>query len=203
MALARAVVIRPPVLLCDEPLGALDRKLRQAMQMELKELQRELGVTLLFVTHDQEEALAMSDRIGVMHAGRLEQVDTPSGIYDRPASRFVAEFIGDINLFDVVLDGNARNGAGRALPAPPGAAGRHVLAVRPERMRLVPPGQGCLDGRVRDTSFIGDQVVWLIDVDGQRLTVKDRARPNGATIGDAVSLDWIAGDAVLLPVRPA
>src|SRR5215207_4599135 len=90
VALARAIVIRPPVLLCDEPLGALDRKLRQAMQVELKELQRALGVTLVFVTHDQEEALAMSDRIGVMNSGRLEQVGAPAEIYDRPRTRFVA-----------------------------------------------------------------------------------------------------------------
>src|SRR5215203_5024510 len=103
VALARAIVIRPPVLLCDEPLGALDRKLRQAMQVELKELQRALGVTLVFVTHDQEEALAMSDRIGVMNAGRLEQVGAPAEIYDRPLTRFVAEFIGEINLMDGVL----------------------------------------------------------------------------------------------------
>jgi ABC-type Fe3+/spermidine/putrescine transport system ATPase subunit len=95
VALARAIVIRPPVLLCDEPLGALDRKLRQAMQVELKELQRALGVTLVFVTHDQEEALAMSDRIGVMNSGRLEQVGAPADIYDRPRTRFVAEFIGE------------------------------------------------------------------------------------------------------------
>ena len=100
VALARAIVIRPPVLLCDEPLGALDRKLRQAMQVELKELQRALGVTLVFVTHDQEEALAMSDRIGVMNAGRLEQVGAPAEIYDRPRTRFVAEFIGEINLIE-------------------------------------------------------------------------------------------------------
>ena len=105
VALARAIVIRPPVLLCDEPLGALDRKLRQAMQVELKELQRALGVTLVFVTHDQEEALAMSDRIGVMNAGRLEQVGAPAEIYDRPRTRFVAEFIGEINLIEGAVSG--------------------------------------------------------------------------------------------------
>ena len=105
VALARAIVIRPPVLLCDEPLGALDRKLRQAMQVELKELQRALGVTLVFVTHDQEEALAMSDRIGVMNAGRLEQVGAPAEIYDRPRTRFVAEFIGEINLIEGAISG--------------------------------------------------------------------------------------------------
>src|SRR5207244_11198244 len=98
VALARAVVVEPAVLLCDEPLGALDKKLRQAMQFELKQLQRKLGVTPVFVTHDQEEALAMSDRVAVMHHGKVEQIDAPSDIYDRPSTRFVADFIGDTTL---------------------------------------------------------------------------------------------------------
>src|SRR2546422_1013759 len=100
VALARALVVEPRVLLCDEPLGALDRKLRQQMQFELKELQRRLGVTLVFVTHDQEEALAMSDRIAVMNKGRVEQVGAPTEIYERPRTRFVADFIGEINLLE-------------------------------------------------------------------------------------------------------
>src|SRR6202011_2895674 len=106
VALARAIVIEPRVLLCDEPLGALDKKLRQAMQFELKQLQRKLGLTMVFVTHDQEEALAMSDRIAVMNAGKVEQIGTPSDIYDRPGTRFVADFIGDTNLFrgEVIRD---------------------------------------------------------------------------------------------------
>src|SRR6266581_2824704 len=99
VALARALVVEPRVLLCDEPLGALDRKLRQQMQFELKELQRTLGLTLVFVTHDQEEALAMSDRIAVMNSGRVEQVGSPTEIYERPRTRFVADFIGDTNIF--------------------------------------------------------------------------------------------------------
>src|SRR3954462_15728053 len=119
VALARAIVIRPPVLLCDEPLGALDRKLRQAMQVELKELQRALGVTLVFVTHDQEEALAMSDRIGVMNAGRLEQVGAPAEIYDRPRTRFVAGFLGEVKLIEGTISGGRFAAAdGRGLPAP-------------------------------------------------------------------------------------
>src|SRR5258707_11001532 len=118
VALARALVIEPRVLLCDEPLGALDRKLRQQMQFELKELQRRLGVTLVFVTHDQEEALAMSDRIPAMNHGRGEQVGAPTEIYERPRTRFVADFIGEINLLD---DG----------PKP--------RALRRGKIRLVPP----------------------------------------------------------------
>src|SRR3984893_11164724 len=105
VALARALVVRPPVLLCDEPLGALDRKLRQSMQFELKQLQKELGITLVFVTHDQEEALAMADRVAVMDAGRVIQCGTPGDIYSRPRTRFVADFIGEINLFDGAWDG--------------------------------------------------------------------------------------------------
>src|SRR5690242_6895400 len=118
VALARAIVIRPRVLLCDEPLAALDRKLRQSMQVELKALQRELGVTLIFVTHDQEEAMTIADRVAVMNAGRIEQIGAPREVYNRPRTRFVADFIGDINL----IEGEWREGAfvagGAALPAP-------------------------------------------------------------------------------------
>ena len=116
VALARALVVEPRVLLCDEPLGALDRKLRQQMQFELKELQKRLGVTLVFVTHDQEEALAMSDRIAVMNHGRVEQVGAPTEIYERPRTRFVADFIGEINILQE--PGRAR-------------------ALRPEKIRIV------------------------------------------------------------------
>src|SRR5215475_8252126 len=123
VALARAIVIKPPVLLCDEPLGALDRRLRQQMQFELKQLQKQLGVTLVFVTHDQEEAMAMADRIAVMNAGRIEQAGTPAEIYGRPRTRFVADFIGEINLF-----AGAWRGAEFCLPSgavvPADAAGR-------------------------------------------------------------------------------
>src|SRR5262249_34416027 len=118
VALARALVVRPPVLLCDEPLGALDRKLRQSMQFELKQLQKDLGVTLIFVTNDQEEAMAMADRIAVMNAGRIEQAGSPAEIYGRPRTRFVADFIGEINLFaGAWRDGSFRSAAGVALPA--------------------------------------------------------------------------------------
>src|ERR1041385_1513670 len=118
VALARALVVEPRALLCDEPLGALDRKLRQQMQFELKELQRRLGVTLVFVTHDQEEALAMSDRIAVMNKGKVEQVGTPTEIYERPRTRFVADFIGEINILE---------------------EGSRLSALRPEKIRLVAP----------------------------------------------------------------
>jgi putative spermidine/putrescine transport system ATP-binding protein len=202
VALARAIVIRPAVLLCDEPLGALDRKLRQAMQVELKQLQRALGVTLVFVTHDQEEALAMSDRIGVMNAGRLEQVGTPAEIYDRPRTRFVAEFIGEINLIDGSLrDDRFTLADGRAIPAPAGAPGASTFALRPERARLVMPGQGALDGTIADASFLGDQVLYTVEAGaGRRLLVKER-NPGGVglrTPGSPVGVAWEADAGVLI-----
>ena len=139
VALARALVVEPPVLLCDEPLGALDRKLRQQMQFELKELQKRLGVTLVFVTHDQEEALAMSDRIAVMNHGKVEQVGAPTEIYERPRTRFVADFIGEINILEepgrARALGRRRSGSfrtARAFPAPSrlrtSSAGRRCCA---------------------------------------------------------------------------
>ncbi|WP_439571977.1 ABC transporter ATP-binding protein [Phreatobacter sp.] len=180
VALARALVIRPPVLLCDEPLGALDRKLRQQMQFELKQLQKELGVTLVFVTHDQEEALAMSDRIAVMNAGRIEQVGTPEEIYDRPRTRFVADFIGEINLID--------------------RPGGRTLAVRPEKINLVAPG-AMIDGTIASLSFLGGQTLYRVALaDGRQMLVKETnagGRPARAT-GDAVGLTWAPADAVEL-----
>ena len=202
VALARAIVIRPPVLLCDEPLGALDRKLRQAMQVELKELQRALGVTLVFVTHDQEEALAMSDRIGVMNAGRLEQVGAPAEIYDRPRTRFVAEFIGEINLIEGTVSGGRFAAAdGRGLPAPPAGDGPAALALRPEKLRIVAAGAGVIDGVVSDASFLGDQVLYSVALaEGRRLLVKEGNPGTGALRrnGAGVGLRWEAQDAAIL-----
>jgi spermidine/putrescine ABC transporter ATP-binding subunit len=202
VALARAIVIRPPVLLCDEPLGALDRKLRQAMQVELKELQRALGVTLVFVTHDQEEALAMSDRIGVMNSGRLEQVGAPAEIYDRPRTRFVAEFIGEINLIEGTMSGGRFAAAdGGGLPARSAGDGPAALALRPEKLRIVAAGAGVIDGVVSDASFLGDQVLYSVALaGGRRLFVKEgnpgtgALRRNGASVG----LRWEAQDAAIL-----
>ena len=140
VALARALAPAPEVLLLDEPLSALDLKLRREMQRELKRLQHETGITFVFVTHDQEEALTMSDRIAVMESGRILQIGTPREIYDAPATRFVAGFIGESN----VIEGEVRDGRaslpGGTVPAPDGAAGRVTLAIRPERVTLAPPG---------------------------------------------------------------
>src|SRR5918992_3744077 len=143
VALARALVMKPKVLLLDEPLGALDQKLRKAMQVELKRIQRDVGITFVVVTHDQEEAMAMADRIAVMNAGRIDQLDVPSEIYDRPATPFVADFIGDMNHLEGPLEsedgnlaaviGEARFGIGRVVrEAQPGERVR--LGVRPEEV---------------------------------------------------------------------
>src|SRR5262249_4250347 len=148
VALARALVYGPPVLLMDEPLGALDKKLREQMQLEIKHIQRELQLTVIYVTHDQEEALAMSDRIVVMRHGRVVQLGPPRDLYERPIDRFVADFIGQSNFLEVtvrsVQDGIATavtdDGLDVSLVGEAGAEGTRVtLALRPERVRLAPP----------------------------------------------------------------
>src|SRR5665811_2362548 len=152
VALARALVNLPKVLLLDEPLGALDLKLRKGLQVELKKIQREVGITFVYVTHDQEEALTMSDRIAVMNRGRVEQVADPEQVYDRPATTFVAGFIGVSNLMPATVAGNGevRLDQGPGCPAPTdGLAGgeRCFAVVRPEKLRIELPGEG--DGAAR------------------------------------------------------
>ncbi|HLM14271.1 MAG TPA: ABC transporter ATP-binding protein, partial [Reyranella sp.] len=179
VALARALVVEPPVLLCDEPLGALDRKLRQQMQFELKELQKRLGVTLVFVTHDQEEALAMSDRIAVMNHGKVEQVGAPTEIYERPRTRFVADFIGEINILEET--GRAR-------------------ALRPEKIRLVSEAAR-VSGTVVTANFLGGSTLLRISTtDGRSLLVRETHAGERASRapGDAVGLAWNDVDAVAL-----
>lgn len=156
VALARALAVEPAVLLLDEPLTALDAKLREELRVELAGLLRELGITAVFVTHDQAEAMALGDRVAVMRAGRVEQVGAPEEIYRRPATRFVAEFVGTLN----VLAGEVRDGMlhlpGGTLPANGLAAGPVVAAARPEELRLDP--EGTLTGRVQAAFFLGDRV---------------------------------------------
>jgi putrescine transport system ATP-binding protein len=167
VALARALALRPRVLLLDEPLAALDKKLREETQFELKALQRDLGLTFVIVTHDQDEALSLADRIGVMEKGRLAQVGTPGQVYDRPSTRYVAEFVGDINILEGLVE-STREGlflnapAGRmaflADPAP-AAGARAALAVRPERLVLLSEGSTSdtvLVGTVLDSTYLGD-----------------------------------------------
>ncbi|MET4385571.1 spermidine/putrescine ABC transporter ATP-binding subunit [Bradyrhizobium sp. F1.4.3] len=217
VALARAIVIAPRVLLCDEPLGALDKKLRQQMQFELKQLQKKLGLTLVFVTHDQEEALAMSDRIAVMNGGRVEQVGTPAEIYNQPMTRFVADFIGDTNIFrgertTTSAGGLALDvGKGLILALLPSTEmqGTGVLSValRPEKIRLSPRGEAAsasgvtAQGVVENTNFLGGAVLYRITIEGgHRVLVQ---QPNAGTSrlfvpGNGVTLDWTPADLVVL-----
>jgi len=180
VALARALIVEPPVLLCDEPLGALDRKLRQQMQFELKELQKRLGVTLVFVTHDQEEALAMSDRIAVMNKGKVEQVGSPTEIYERPRTRFVADFIGEINL----LDDTDR-----------------ARALRPEKIRLVAEPGARLAGIVETANFLGGATLYRVRTDAGRTFLAREAHAGARSArqpGDRVGLAWDDSDMVVL-----
>src|SRR4051812_9646948 len=165
VALARALVNRPKVLLLDEPLGALDLKLRREMQIELKQIQREVGITFVFVTHDQEEALTMSDRIAVFRDGRVEQVGTPAEVYERPATEFVAGFVGTSNLLGPE--------AARAVLGKDG-----LWSVRPEKLRLAGPDDApgphehAADGTVAEVVYAGAATRFLVDLDaGARLTV--------------------------------
>ncbi|GGF70808.1 polyamine-transporting ATPase [Azorhizobium oxalatiphilum] len=209
VALARAIVIEPRVLLCDEPLGALDKKLRQSMQFELKQLQKTLGVTLVFVTHDQEEALAMSDRIAVLSRGKVEQVGTPTEIYDRPATRFVADFIGETNLFRGELVGTDGAPALRvdghltlALPAADGLSGAISVGLRPEKVRLTPGGAGAqAQGTVESANFQGGHVLYRIALAGNRHVLAQSPNDgSGAPLaaGTPVSLGWTPADLVIL-----
>ena len=156
VALARALVKRPRVLLLDEPLGALDKKLREKMQLELKRLQHEAGITFIIVTHDQEEALVMADRMAILRDGRLLQVGTPEEIYETPSDRFVASFIGIMNFIDGTADGEGRfsvEGYTVALPAKH-PAGKATLAVRPEHVTISPDGDGLI-GTISDIAYHG------------------------------------------------
>jgi spermidine/putrescine transport system ATP-binding protein len=166
VALARALAPEPKVLLLDEPLSALDLKLRQAMRVELKTLQEETGITFVFVTHDQEEALTMSDRIAVMSQGRVQQVGSARDIYEAPVNRFVADFIGETNLIEVTVPALAGSRAEVALPgghqitcpaAPGTLPGKHHLSIRPERIALVPLGTtpGALEATVERIVYLG------------------------------------------------
>ena len=172
VALARAIVFEPRVLLMDEPLSALDKQLREHMQIELRRLHETLGMTTVYVTHDQREALTMSDRIAVLHRGRIVQVDTPQHLYERPASRFVAEFIGESTFLPIEPCEGGYSHAGRNLRLPNGTApaGCRVLMLRPERLQIVdgspPEHMNVLQGRVQDVVYQGDSVLLQVELTG-------------------------------------
>ncbi|MFN4159532.1 MAG: ABC transporter ATP-binding protein [Gemmobacter sp.] len=185
VALARALAPQPRVLLLDEPLSALDLKLRKEMQIELKRLQTETGITFVFVTHDQEEALTMSDRVAVMQAGRIRQVGTPRDIYTRPVNRFVADFIGETNfLMGTTVPGGVRLDSGAVVEAEgAAAAGRVTVAVRPEQVRLVDEGEaGAMAATLREMVYFGtDTHCHLVLSDGTEVV----ARVQSPATGDA------------------
>jgi putrescine transport system ATP-binding protein len=218
VALARSLAKRPRVLLLDEPLAALDKKLRRETQFELMELQRRLGLTFIVVTHDQEEAMTMADRIGVMDRGRLVQVATPPVIYEQPATRWVAEFIGDVNLIEgrvveaaagLVAVESAGIGRLEARAAAGAGKGDTVwIAVRPEKVRIVPgagdvAGANCAGGEVLDIGYVGDMSTYKVRLDGgptMKVAVANATRTVERPVGwgDRVWLSWPQDAAVVL-----
>jgi spermidine/putrescine transport system ATP-binding protein len=201
VALARALVNHPKVLLLDEPLGALDLKLRQEMQGELKRLQQDLGISFVFVTHDQEEALTMSDRIAVMHDGELLQVGSPEDIYENPANRFVANFIGQTNLLEGTVEDSTTvclaNGARVAAPNANAVGTKVAISVRPERAHIraradIPAGETSVDGAVVSVTYLGNARVYGVKLDWMDMEVREENRP-GAVLhepGTEISITW-------------
>jgi spermidine/putrescine transport system ATP-binding protein len=216
VALARALVNRPAALLLDEPLGALDVKLRKQMQLELKRIQNELGTTFVYVTHDQEEALAMSDRIAVMNGGRVEQIGTPREIYERPQTAFVADFIGSLNALDLRIDelvgANAVMRLGEAerlvVPVGPGhRPGDNIrVAVRPERVQIGSAGNPLLnggsrlEGTIAEVVFLGMYTQFHVDTQAGRLVSHRLADESLRALetGSRVALSWEPEQASLL-----
>lgn len=217
VALARALIFDPPVLLMDEPLGALDRQLRQRMQLEIKHLQQKLGITVIYVTHDQEEALTMSDQIAIMNKGNIEQIGTPLELYESPANRFVAEFMGESNLipaevteqlderYSARLDNGVMISIGGGQPL---EVGRRVLvSLRPERLRipLDPECENVLQGTVEESVYLGEASRIKIGVDnsGVHVTAKvantaSGLEAQGMKRGDRVEVGWGTRDGVVL-----
>jgi putative spermidine/putrescine transport system ATP-binding protein len=213
VALARSLVVNPKVLLLDEPLGALDKSLRESMQFEIRGMQQRLGITALLVTHDQEEAMSMADKVAVMNGGRILQIGAPADIYDRPNSRFVAEFLGTSNIFE----GRASDdGASLVVSGPQGPVNVHllqpqvsgqslVLSVRPERMALTPgEAPAGFAARVIGAVFRGNYAAYQVEVPalGRELFVYRQADgPLGSTtyhLGQAVTLNWAPQDGVIV-----
>ncbi len=207
VALARALVFEPTVLLMDEPLGALDRKLREQMQVELRTVQQNFGITTISVTHDQEEAMAMSDLVVVMRDGRIEQQGAPGALYERPRSEFIADFLGAANLVAGAVEGGffaipggPRIALAQAAASPAGAA---RLMIRPERVRWPDeePAEIRLEGQVAGVTYLGQQIRYRIALPGGQTLMA--TRPNRSDLaqyqeGDAVAIGWMSADAILL-----
>ena len=222
VAMARAIVNHPIVLLLDEPLSALDYQLRKAMQLELKRLQRKLGITFIFVTHDQEEALFLSDRIVVMNQGKIEQIGTPQEIYEEPENLFVARFVGEINIFDGVMGKKREDGRygctleGESFAVETGVAfdpqSRVNVLLRPEDLKVARLADGCtgphLSGTVEELLYKGSTVDLIIRLaSGKIVNVTEFFNEDAETIiyaeGEAVCISWIEGWEVVLPAEAA
>lgn len=207
IALARCFAYRPSVILLDEPLGALDKNLREHMQLEIRRMHKELGATFIYVTHDQEEALTLSDRICLMNRARVEQLATPLELYDQPASRFAAEFIGHSNLLcgrvseQGTLQVEGRNvalaGCGGSLPGP----GEATLLVRPEAAQLTAPAQGVLAGRIEECVFLGSDIRVLVRLPSGAVFSVRCARHLHPSVGDEVGISWQPQHATFLPAQ--
>jgi len=218
VALARAVAFPPRVLLMDEPLGALDAKLREAMQQEIRAIQKALSITTIFVTHDQSEAMCMSDRIAVMNGGRIEQIDAPRTVYERPRTRFVADFVGKINFLDAAIaspDGKAHVGElpidlGHVL-AQARAGARVTIALRPEHIGLRPgslhdqpaldPGCVAWPATVQNVMFLGNLMHVTATLPGGQTIIAETA-PASLAIGNAVCATFLQQDVLLMDDAP-
>ena len=212
VALARALVIRPRILLLDEPLSNLDAKLRDEMRIEITEIQRKLGITTVFVTHDQTEALTMCDLVGVMSDGHLQQLGSPEAIYERPESLFVAQFVGRVNTLvcDVIGDNRLQIGNHKfACVSPPGFTGKAAATIRPHRIAVSPARSEALVthdmnaalGTVARLTYIGDVLVYDIEASG--LALKVESATDGHTqrfsVGDKVMCEWLPKDMQVFP----
>ncbi len=199
VALARALVNQPRVLLLDEPLGALDLKLRKQMQLELKGIQHDVGITFIHVTHDQEEAMTMADRIAVMNHGRIEQLGTPTELYERPATAYVAGFLGHSNLIAGTVSGSdtvrLRSGPEVRVPhdALAGRTGEVAVGIRPEKIELGNGQANALEGTIVEQAYVGVATQYIVDTECGQLTVyRQNASPgvNGAAPGQRLTLSW-------------
>lgn len=215
VAIARAIVFHPGVVLMDEPLGALDKNLRYDMQVEIKEIQQRLGMTVVYVTHDQEEAMNLSDRMAIMNRGRVEQIGAPGEVYEHPVNSFTARFLGEANLLDGVQAGHDGGllsvrlatgqvmQAGRGAALAPGAPAR--LFVRPEKIALSPPGgdgeANQLAGHIHRVSFLGNIVRYLARIEGGGTMMIDAPNLSHGfrpTVGEPVGMRWSAEDTSVL-----
>lgn len=200
VALARCLIYQPSVILMDEPLGALDRKLREAMQMEIKRIHRESGATIIFVTHDQEEALELSDRICLMNEGKIAQIDTPENICQQPQTTFVAEFIGLSNILrgEIRHDTLVNQQGNFALPATSTLQGQAALVISPEHIRLCAAQDALIHGKISEGIYAGSETRLVVTLDhGERFIVRSSQALVGA-IGNTVSLNWNPENARML-----